>query len=76
MAKEVDCGFHPEGKPMSALMSGKDVAKFWDVSKRTVLRWVQKGRLKPIRMGGTVRFKRAEVERADEGREPHDPSMG
>jgi excisionase family DNA binding protein len=78
MPKMVDGSFYPLGKSenMNALMTTKDAANFWGVSMRTVFRWIRDGRLKPLRKGKTVRFKRSDVERADEPREPHDPTIG
>lgn len=42
-------------------MTVKEVAQHWRVNPRTVFRWVKKQKLKPVRLGGTLRFKRGDV---------------
>lgn len=62
-------------------MTRKEVAALWRVTVRTVMRWEALGRIRPLRIGGTIRFTRREVIRAAEkyqygGESGHDPSMG
>lgn len=40
-----------------------DVAELFKVSVRTVRNWVKSKGLQPLKVGGLVRFERAEVER-------------
>lgn len=66
---------------MDEYMTVKDVAAMTLVSERTVFRWMQLGRIRPVRIGGTIRFKKSrllmDLERHEYGGEPkHDPAMG
>lgn len=45
-------------------LSIKEAAQMMHVSVRTVRRWVELGRIRPWRIGHTVRFKRAGLIRA------------
>ena len=69
----------------SDYMTLKEVATLLQCSQSTVFRWVQRGRLTPLRMDnrGHIRFKRTQVIAAIEksqseqhDRDQHDPSMG
>lgn len=64
------------------IMTVKEVAALYRFDVETVRRWVRMGRLKPMRLGNQMRFKRSVVIRAmdsyeygDDGRN-RDPSMG
>lgn len=63
-------------------MTRKEVAGMMRVSERTVSRWIQLGRLRVLRIGGTLRFSRRDVIRSIERYEfgddskPHDAAMG
>jgi len=69
-------------KAAGKLLTRKEVAAMWRVDVSTIRRWENLGRIKPIRILGTVRFTRAEVIRAAEKYEhgdpdpKHDPAMG
>jgi len=60
----------------------KDVAEMMQVVPRTVHRWVRLGRLRPLRIGHTTRFSRADLlaalEKYENGdpRPKNDPMMG
>ena len=64
------------------LMTTKEVASMLRVEPRTVHRWIALGRVKPLRIGRTIRFSRASVIRSAERYEyggdsdRHDPAMG
>lgn len=45
------------------LMTYREIADHFHVTKRTVYRWVHQGYLTPIPFGGRVKFSRSEVER-------------
>lgn len=63
-------------------MTRKEVAGLMRVTERTVTRWIALGRLRVVRIGGTLRFdRRAVVQSIDryeygDDRPPHDPAMG
>lgn len=44
------------------LMSQTEVAEFFGVTTRTVRTWDRQGELHPIRIAGTLRYRRSEVE--------------
>lgn len=44
------------------LLTPAEVASRLRVSRASVSRWAKDGVLKPIRVGGTLRFRRADVE--------------
>jgi len=64
------------------MMTVKEVATLLRVEPRTVRRWVDLGRLRPVRVGalGHIRFRRSDVlrtlERVEWEEPRHDPSMG
>lgn len=68
--------------PDEPYMTVKQVAQLMQVEPQTVRRWVKLRRLNPLRVGQTIRFKRADLMTALEKYEygdpnpPHDPSMG
>jgi excisionase family DNA binding protein len=43
------------------LMTIKEVADFLRLTPRSVWRWLNRGRLRPLRWGHTIRFRRADV---------------
>jgi excisionase family DNA binding protein len=66
---------------MAEYLTVKDAAKLMLVSQRTVLRWVELGRLRPVRIGHTLRFEKSrlllQLEKYEygDGRK-HDPALG
>jgi|tagenome__1003787_1003787.scaffolds.fasta_scaffold20789362_3 excisionase family DNA binding protein len=51
---------------MSGYLTTADVAERWDLHTRTVLRYVEQGRLSAIRLpGGMLRFTLAEIEQRE-----------
>ena len=50
------------GPTDTALMSARGVGRHCDVSVSTVYRWMRRGWLPYVRLGGAVRFERAAVE--------------
>lgn len=64
------------------IMTTKEVAALYRYDEATVRRWVKLGRLKAMRMGNELRFKRSVVIQAMEtyeygdDRRKRDPSMG
>lgn len=48
--------------PNRKLISPRELAERWDVSKPTIYRWQRSGVLDPIRIGGSVRFALDQVE--------------
>lgn len=70
-----------EPDPSRDLLTIKEVASIMRVDPRTVFRWMDRGRLKGVRVGGGIRVRRQELVRAIEryeygGGEQHDPAMG
>jgi len=69
-------------KTQPQFMTRKEVAGLMRVTERTVTRWIALGRLRVVRIGGTLRFDRRSVIRSIErheygdDRKPHDPAMG
>lgn len=69
-------------KTQPQFMTRKEVAGLMRVTERTVTRWIALGRLRVVRIGGTLRFDRRSVIRSIEQHEygddrtPHDPAMG
>ena len=66
---------------MDEYLTLKEASALMRISRRTVLRWTQMGRIRPIRVGRTVRFSKAhlirQMERYEYGdSEGHDPAMG
>ncbi len=55
--------------------STRDVARIFGRTERTVRNWVRAGRLRPVRVGGSVFFTRATLDALLAG-EPHGPSPG
>lgn len=48
---------------MSPLMTTREVAQLLRRTERTIRNWVRKGRLKPVRLGRAVYFRRVDIER-------------
>ena len=46
---------HPINLPNKPLLRIDEVAGYFDVSERTVRRWIEKNRVRSIRVGGTIR---------------------
>lgn len=68
--------------PQHQYITRKEVAGLMRVTERTVTRWIATGRIRVVRIGGTLRFDRRAVihsmerhEHGDPGK-PHDPAMG
>jgi excisionase family DNA binding protein len=57
---------------MDKYISAKEVAALLGISKRTLLRWIQVGRVRPVRFGRTLRFSQnqlvQEIEMQEHGR--------
>lgn len=49
------------------LLTQKEVADLLRTTKQTVIRWGQEGRLRPIRYGRSVRYKKGDVLKAVKG---------
>jgi len=41
----------------------KTVAKLYDISEKTIRRWIKSGKLKANRIGGSIRIPRHEIEK-------------
>ena len=50
-------------------LSVKEVAKIFSLSTRTIWRWIDRGELKSIKVGKSVRISTNEVERLKKGGE-------
>lgn len=59
---------------MDSFLSAKEAAKLLAVSTRTLTRWIRMGRLRPSRIGRTVRFSRRhlvmQMEQYEHGDDP------
>jgi excisionase family DNA binding protein len=52
------------------LLSAHDLADLFRISRKSVYRMASRGELRPVRVGGQLRFEFAEIERfLDEGRD-------
>ena len=49
------------------MVSVKEAAEIFSVTKRTIFRWIEEGRIKSIMIGGTVRIPEEEIERLKRG---------
>ncbi|MFH1799390.1 MAG: response regulator [Candidatus Omnitrophota bacterium] len=49
--------------PSTQLLKIKDIMKIFCISRRTVYHWMDKGILKPLRIGGVCRFRKEDIER-------------
>ena len=45
------------------MLSVKETADLFGVTKRTVFRWIKSGKMKSVKIGRTVRIKESETER-------------
>ena len=45
------------------MLSVKETADLFGVTKRTVFRWIKSGKMKSVKIGRTVRIKESEIER-------------
>lgn len=45
----------------------KDVTETFKISRKTVYKWIKNGWLKPVKIGGSVRFPAEQVERLKRG---------
>ena len=52
---------------MKRFLSVKEVAKIFSLSTRTIWRWIDRGELKSIKVGKSVRISTNEVERLKKG---------
>lgn len=48
---------------MSELLDLQDAADYLSVSRRTVYREVQRGKLRMVKVGGSTRFRKSELDR-------------
>jgi len=59
---------------MDKYLTAKEVAALRGISMRTLWRWIQAGRVKPLRVGKGIRFSREavvrEIEMQEHGRPP------
>lgn len=64
---------------MDEYLTLKDVASLLRVSYRTVVRWIRAGYIHPVRIGGTMRFKRTtllwQIEQMQSAAPSQDESM-
>ena len=49
------------------LVTVKQAAEIFPVTKRTIFRWIESGQIKAIKIGGTVRIPDEEIERLKRG---------
>lgn len=56
---------------MTELLDIHEAARYLTVSERTIYREIQRGRLRVVKMGGTTRFRRAELDRYIRAAERH-----
>lgn len=49
------------------MLSAQEFANLFGVTKRTVFRWIERGEVKSIKIGGTVRIPGEEVQRKKRG---------
>lgn len=49
------------------MLSVSETAKIFSVSKRTIFRWIESGKIKAIKISGTVRISEEEIERLKKG---------
>ena len=49
------------------MVSVKQAADIFSVTKRTIFRWIESGHIKAIKIGGTVRIPEEEIERVKRG---------
>lgn len=54
----------PAGNDDKELLTSKDVATLFSVTQKTLHVWHKTGFLERVRIGGVVRYRRADVERA------------
>jgi len=45
----------------------KETAKYFNVTEMTIRRWIENGKLKAVKIVGTVRIEEAEIERLKKG---------
>ena len=45
------------------MLSVKETADLFAVTKRTVFRWIKSGKMKSVKIGRTVRIKESEIKR-------------
>lgn len=45
------------------MLSVKETADLFGVTKRTVFRWIKSGKIKSVKIGRTVRIKKSEIDR-------------
>jgi len=46
---------------MDGLLRVKDVARYFQVTERTIHRWEREGIIRAVRIGGTLRFEAAAI---------------
>lgn len=49
------------------MLSAQEFANLFGVTKRTVFRWIEKGKIKAVKIGGTVRIPEEELQRKERG---------
>lgn len=45
------------------MLSVKETADLFGVTKRTIFRWIKSGKMKSVKIGRTVRIKESEIKR-------------
>jgi excisionase family DNA binding protein len=50
-----------EDADLKPLLTKREVAAYHQVTTRTIQNWTSRGILRPVRRGGTVRFRRADI---------------
>ena len=58
-------------KEVVKMLSVKETADFFGVTKRTVFRWIKCGKIKSVKIGRTDRIKKSEIDRVIEEGEYH-----
>ena len=50
-------------KEVMKMLSVKETADLFGVTKRTIFRWIKSGKMKSVKIGRTVRIKESEIKR-------------
>lgn len=58
-------------KEVVKMLSVKETADLFGVTKRTIFRWIKSGKIKSVKIGRTVRIKKSEIYRVIEEGEYH-----
>ena len=55
--------------PNRELLKPGEVARFWQVSRKSIYFWISQGEMKAVKKGGTVRIPREEALKGRKGNE-------